>query len=55
MPLTDKTILDSKPTAKAIKLFDEDGLYIEVVPSGGKLWRLKYRFNGREKRLAFGS
>jgi len=55
MPLTDKTILDSKPTAKAMKLFDEDGLYIEVVPSGGKLWRLKYRFNGREKRLAFGS
>jgi len=55
MPLTDKAILKAKPTTKARKLFDGGGLYIEVAPSGGKLWRLKYRFDGREKRLAFGT
>ena len=35
-------------------MFDGGGLYLEVSPAGGKLWRLKYRFNGREKRLALG-
>jgi len=55
MPLADKTILKAKPESKARKLFDGGGLYIEIAPSGGKLWRLKYRFDGREKRLAFGS
>jgi hypothetical protein len=55
MPLTDKAILEAKSATKARKLFDGDGLYIEVAPSGGKLWRLKYRFSGREKRLAFGA
>lgn len=55
MPLTDKAILTAKPSEKATKHFDGNGLYIEVTPSGGKLWRLKYRFDGKEKRLALGS
>lgn len=55
MPLTDKAIFKVKPTIKSRKLFDGGGLYIEVTPSGSKLWRLKYRFGGREKRLAFGT
>jgi integrase len=36
------------------KHFDGGGLYLEVTPSGGRYWRLKYRFAGKEKRLAFG-
>ena len=55
MPLADKAILEAKPEIRARKLFDGGGLYIEVAPSGGKLWRLKYRFGGREKRLALGT
>jgi DNA-binding CsgD family transcriptional regulator len=55
MPLSDKAIFTAKPESKARKLFDGGGLYVEVTPSGGKLWRLKYRFGGREKRLAFGA
>jgi len=55
MPLTDKAILGAKPATKARKLSDGGGLYIEVAPSGSKLWRLKYRFAGKEKRLAFGA
>ena len=36
-------------------MFDEKGLYLEVAPSGGKWWRLKYRFDGKEKRLSLGT
>ncbi len=54
MPLTDATIRSAKPGAKPIRLFDSGGLYLEVAPSGGKWWRLKYRFDGREKRLSLG-
>ncbi|EQD68218.1 integrase family protein, partial [mine drainage metagenome] len=39
---------------KSYKVFDGEGLYIEVTPGGGRLWRLKYRFGGTEKRLSFG-
>jgi len=52
--LTDTEIRKSKPTGKAFRLFDAGGLYVEVSPAGGKLWRLKYRFVGKEKRLALG-
>jgi hypothetical protein len=38
---------------KTYKLFDGGGLYLEVMPAGGKLWRLKYRFGSKEKRLSF--
>lgn len=42
MPLTDATIRNAKPGDKSKKLFDSGGLYLEVAPSGGKWWRLKY-------------
>jgi integrase len=54
MPLTDTVIRATKPADKPVRLFDGGGLYLEVSPSGGRLWRLKYRIEGREKRLAFG-
>ena len=54
MPLTDTAIRSAKSSAKPIRLFDGGGLYLEVSPAGGKLWRLKYRFHGKEKRLALG-
>ena len=37
-----------------MRLYDERGLYLEISPSGGKWWRLKYRFVGKEKRLSLG-
>ena len=54
MSLTDFTIKNSKPKAKAYKLGDGGGLYLQVNPSGTKLWRMKYRWEGREKKLAIG-
>ncbi len=55
MPLTATSILNAKPSSKARKLFDERGLYLLVNPRGSKLWRFKYRFNGKEKLLALGA
>ena len=55
MPLTDSAIRNAKPSAKYARLFDGGGLYLEVSPAGGKLWRFKYRFGGKEKRLALGA
>jgi integrase len=46
MSLTDTAIRNAKPAAKPVRLFDGSGLYLEISPSGGKLWRLKYRFDG---------
>src|SRR5277367_2744516 len=54
MPLTDVVLRKVKSSGKRCKLFDERGLYLEVSPNGGRWWRLKYRFGGREKRLALG-
>ena len=54
MALTMVEIRNAKPADKAYRLFDERGLYLEVAPTGGKWWRLKYRFNGKEKRLSLG-
>jgi hypothetical protein len=42
----------AKPKEKPYKLADSDGLYLEVALSGGKWWRLKYRINGKEKRIS---
>lgn len=53
--LTDTAIRKAKPADKPQRLFDGGGLYLEVSPAGGKLWRWKYRINGKEKRLAIGS
>jgi integrase len=55
MPLTDKQINALKPEAKSRKYFDGGGMYLEVAPSGGKLWRLKYRVNGVEKCISLGA
>lgn len=54
MPLSDTAVRNAKPKDKAYRMFDERGLYLEVSPQGGKWWRLKYRFEGREKRLSVG-
>ncbi|AKS42208.1 tyrosine-type recombinase/integrase [Wenzhouxiangella marina] len=54
MRLTDTAIRGAKPDTKTRKLFDGGGLYLEVAPSGGKWWRYKYRFGGKEKRLSLG-
>jgi integrase len=55
MPLTDAAVRNAKPGTKPLRLWDSGGLYLEVSPAGGKLWRLKYRFGGKEKRLALGA
>jgi integrase len=55
LPLTDKEIRNAKPGDKPKRLFDERGLYLEVSPAGGKWWRLKYRYAGKEKRLSLGT
>jgi integrase len=54
MPLSDVAIRAAKPGPKPIKLADEKGLFLLVQPSGGKLWRLKYRIAGKEKKLSLG-
>lgn len=54
MPLSELKIKAAKPREKAWKLTDGHGLYLEVMPSGSKYWRLKYRYLGKEKRLAIG-
>lgn len=55
MPLTDKAVKAAKPKDKPYKLSDAHGLYLEITPTGSKLWRLKYRVAGKEKKLAFGA
>lgn len=56
MPLNDRQIRNAKPTeaGKKAKLFDGGGLYLEVTPAGGKIFRLKYRIGGKEKTLTIG-
>lgn len=54
MNLTAAKVRNAKPAAKPYRLHDEKGLYLEVSPSGGKWWRLKYRYAGKEKRLSLG-
>src|SRR5262249_46444263 len=53
--LSDTAIRRAKPKPKPRKLFDAQGLYVIVTPTGGKWWRLKYRFAGVEKLLALGT
>ena len=54
MPLNDRQIKHSKPKDKPYKLTDGNGLYLHITPAGGKLWRLKYRIDGKEKTLSIG-
>jgi hypothetical protein len=55
MALTNTAIRNAKPGEKPIKLFDGGGLFLYIAPTGGKWWRLKYRFLGKEKLLSFGT
>ncbi|WP_274371082.1 tyrosine-type recombinase/integrase [Morganella morganii] len=54
MALTDAKLRTLKPKEKVYRLGDSAGLYIEVAVNGSRYWRMKYRFLGKEKRLAFG-
>jgi hypothetical protein len=55
MSLSDRQIREkAKPADKPFKLFDGHGLFLLVKPSGGKYWRMQYRFKGKAKLLAFG-
>lgn len=52
--LSEVKVRTAKPQAKDTKLYDGHGLYLLITPTGGKLWRFKYRFGGIEKLLTFG-
>lgn len=54
MPLNVKQIEALKPSEKPYKVADSGGLYLEVSPAGGKAWKLKYRYLGKEKKLSLG-
>lgn len=55
MPLNDTRLRSLKPSPKPVKLSDGGGLYVHVAPTGAKLWRMSYRFDGRQKTLSFGA
>jgi hypothetical protein len=55
MSLTHFALLNAQPREKSYRLFDGHGLYLQVSPSGGKWWRVKYRFRGREYCLSVGA
>jgi integrase len=55
IPLSDMKVQKAKSKDKPITLFDGGGLFLLITPTGGKLWRFKYRFDGKEKLLALGS
>ncbi|TCP65719.1 Arm DNA-binding domain-containing protein [Sphingomonas sp. PP-CE-1G-424] len=54
MALTVAEIRALQPRAAPYKVADENGLYLLIPPSGTKLWKLKFRFRGAEKKLSFG-
>ncbi len=54
MKMVDTEIRNAKPRDKAYRLHDAGGLYLEVAPTGGKWWRFKYHFEGKEKRISLG-
>lgn len=54
MALTDVQIKKAQPKDKAYKLTDGSGLYLQVAKNGGKWWRFKYLFEGKEKLLSLG-
>lgn len=55
MPLTDTRLRALKPKDRPYKVTDERGLYVEVTPTGSKLWRFRYRIGGAQKKLCIGS
>ena len=54
MALSDSPIRTLKPNEKPFKVYDRDGLFLLVNPNGSKLWRWRYRFDGKEKLMAIG-
>ena len=54
MPLSDTAVRNAKPADKPVKMADEKGLFLLLTPAGGKWWRLKYRYGGKEKLLSLG-
>ncbi len=54
MPLTDIKIKSLKPKDKPYKVFDGNGLYVYVTPAGGKKWRIKYYYNGKDSIYTIG-
>ena len=54
MALTDTAIRNAKPGEKITRMSDGGGMYLEIAKSGGKWWRLKYRYAGKERRLSLG-
>jgi hypothetical protein len=52
--LSDTQVKNAKPQVKDYRLSDGGALYLVVKPSGGKLWRWSYEFNGKEKLLSYG-
>ena len=54
MALTDTAIRATKPGKRPYKVYDRDGLFLLINPSGSKLWRWRYRFGGKEKLMALG-
>lgn len=55
MALTNIAILNAKPAEKPYKIYDTDGLFMQVTPTGGKWWRFKYRFEDKEKLISLGT
>lgn len=55
MPLTDTAVRSAKPKEKIYRLKDGDGLFLQIMPGGGRYWRLRYFFLGKEKTLALGT
>ncbi|MGA7328003.1 MAG: integrase arm-type DNA-binding domain-containing protein [Rhodomicrobium sp.] len=53
--LTDAAVRNAKPKAKAYKLSDGAGLHLLVTPNGSRLWRFRYRFDGKESMLGLGN
>jgi hypothetical protein len=52
--LTEASVRLIEPLRRTLKVADADGLYLMVVPTGGKYWRYNYRFDGKQKTLALG-
>jgi hypothetical protein len=52
MPITDTAVRNAKTVDKPVKLYDGLGLFVIVTPAGGKWWRFRYRFEGKEKLLS---
>jgi hypothetical protein len=55
MPISEAQVRTAKAAAKPFKLYDSEGLFLLVTPSGGKLWRLRFKFDGKENLLTLGA